>query len=59
MTLTVLFVWQDMRENEMLWTKSLAHVHYWKLHFKIVSQKSNQETEVINRDGEAFCPYRK
>lgn len=43
MILTVLFVWQDMREHEMLWTKSLAHVHYWKLHFKIVSQKSNQE----------------
>jgi len=29
MALTVLFIWQDMRENEVSWTTSLAHVHYW------------------------------
>lgn len=54
---TVLFIWQDMRENEMPWTESLAHVHYRGFISKIGPQESNQETD--HRDGGAFSPYRK
>jgi len=57
MAFSVLLVWQQMRgKNKITPTKRLAHM---QPHFKIVTQKSNQEADTIDRGGKAFSPYRK
>lgn len=57
MAFSVLLVWQQMRgKNKITLTKRLAHM---QPHFKIVTQKSNQEADTIDRGGKAFSPYRK